>query len=244
VASDPTRAPSAGEVAEIEDDDPVTRALIDLIVRTGLGGRLPNERALSEELGVSRTLLRDRLTLLEALGVVARRTGQGTFVQPLNARRLGDALEIGLQLTDHTTESLLSVRIALERQAAGEAARRIDRLNAARMQMALDVIRAHPSSAEVEQADFDFHAALFRASGNSSIQFFAEALSVPLRRSFAERRKVLERIPDHHTLTVEVHEAIIDAVLARDPALAMRVMDEHFERFDAATRALARGDDD
>lgn len=233
----PDRA-TAPALPVIDEQDPITRSLIDLIVRTGLGGRLPNERSLAEELGVSRTLLRDRLTLLEALGVVGRRKGHGTFVQPLDARRLGDALDIGLRLTDHTTESLLSVRIALERQAAGEAAQRIDRLNVARMQLALDVIRAEPSSAEVEQADFDFHAALMRASGNSSIEFFADALSVPLRRSFAERRKVLERIPHHHELTVDVHEGILEGVQSQNPRLAMQSVDAHFERFDDAVRDL------
>ncbi|GAA1917835.1 FadR/GntR family transcriptional regulator [Microbacterium aoyamense] len=221
-----------------DTEDPITSQLVDLIVRTGIGGRLPTERNLAEELNVSRTLLRDRLTLLEALGVIQRRSGQGTFVQPLDANRLGNALDIGLQLTDHTTESLQSVRTALERQAAAEAAQRIDRLNVAKMQIAMDVIRESPSNAAVEQADFEFHAALMKASGNSSIVFFADALGVPLRRSFAERRKILERIPHQHELMIELHEAILNAVLAQNPTAAKESVDAHFDRYDAEVAAL------
>src|SRR5262245_52831622 len=64
--------------------DPVTDALVERLRTVGVGKRIPGERLLSDELGVSRTLLRDRLGTLEALGVLRRQTGAGTYVQELD----------------------------------------------------------------------------------------------------------------------------------------------------------------
>lgn len=214
--------------------DATSKALLRLIMERGIGGRIPSERALAEDLNVSRTLLRDRLGLLESLGVLHRIPGAGTRVQPLDPARLGHALNVGLMLADHTTESLQSVRVALERQAAKEAAEHVDRIAAAHMQIALDTIDAASTGAEVEQADYDFHTALIRASNNRSMIFFTDALRVALRRSFAERRPLLERIPDHKDLMHRIHAPILAAVQNMDPEAAMRAVDAHFDEFEHA----------
>ena len=218
--------------------DPVTDALVEILQSAGAGARIPSERALSEELGVSRTLLRDRLGALEALGVIRRRTGAGTYVHELDPSRLGHALTIGLALSHHSTESLQSVRVALERQAAREAATQRKHLDIAHMHVALDIIESNPDSATSEQADFDFHDALLRASGNPSIIFFADALSVALRRTFSQRRLLLERIDDYQNMMGSEHRKILEALLAGDPDAAMAAMDAHFDRFDTEVENL------
>ncbi len=220
--------------------DPTSDALVRLLHEAGIGGRLPSERELAEKLNVSRTLLRDRLSLLESLGVLRRRSGAGTYVQNLDSNRLGQALNIGLVLSNHTTDSLQSVRIALERQAAKEAAIRHDHVDIAYMHKALDTIEANRTSAEVEQADFDFHAALLHASGNVSIIFFAEALTVVLRRTFAERRHLVETIEGHQAMMSRIHRRILEAVLSRDPFAAMSAVDAHFTEFQSALEDARR----
>ncbi len=214
--------------------DPTSDTLVRLLQEAGIGGRLPSERELAERLNVSRTLLRDRLGLLESLGVLRRRSGAGTYVQNLDPSRLGQALNIGLALSHHTTDSLQSVRIALERQAAKEAAIRQDHVDIAYMHKALDTIEANRNSADVEQADFDFHAALLHASGNASMIFFAEALTVVLRRAFAERRHLVETIQGHQAMMSRIHRRILEAVLSRDQFAAMAAVDAHFTEFQAA----------
>ena len=215
-------------------EDPTSSALLSLLLERGIGNRLPSERNLAERLGVSRTLLRDRLSLLESLGVLERAPGSGTRVRALDPARLGHALNVGLLLADHTTESLQSVRVAVERQAAKEAASRLDRIGIAHMQIALDRIDAASNSSELEQADYDFHTALIRASNNRSMIFFTEALHVALRRSFAERVPMLERIPNHSELMHRVHAEILAAIEAQDPQRAMRAVDAAFAEFEDA----------
>ncbi|MBU2664105.1 FCD domain-containing protein [Actinoplanes bogorensis] len=218
--------------------DSVTDALVERLRSVGVGKRIPGERLLSDELGVSRTLLRDRLGTLEALGVLRRQTGAGTYVQELDPSRLGNALTIGLALSHQSTGSLQSVRVALERQAAREAAAQRNHLDIAHMHIALDVIESNPDSATSEQADFDFHDALLRASGNPSIRFFADALGVALRRTFSQRRVILERIDGYQEMVCRVHRPILEAILAGDGATAMTAVDAHFDAFDNAVAEL------
>lgn len=215
--------------------DPITDALVALLRETGVGNRIPGERELAERLDVSRTLLRDRIGSLEALGVLERRTGSGTFVRGLDPQVLGRALTIGLLLAEHTEDSLLDVRIALERQAAQQAALRQDRVAVARLFDALDGIEGAVDLAAEIRADVEFHTALLHAAGNGSIRFFATALDVALRRSIAERRVVMEAVADRHAVMSRVHRAIAEAVAAGEPGAAMRAVDEHFRCFDSVT---------
>jgi len=219
--------------AREQPDDELSNALLRLIEEAGIGGRLPGERALSEQLGCSRTALRDRVQLFESLGILSRRTGSGTYVQALDPGRLSQALNVGMSVSGLTLLSLQSVRVALERQAAREAAVNQNHVMIAHMHDALDKLSTADDD-ESEQADFDFHAALLYATDNPAIVFFADALHDVLRRSFSERRRLLVQIPGYQDMMVRIHRRILDAVASRDPDWAMRAMDQHFDDFNAA----------
>lgn len=244
----PQRRPSAAEPMERptfeareQPDDGLSGALLELIEKVGVGGRLPGERALAEQLGCSRTALRDRVQIYESLGVLSRRTGSGTYVQALDPGRLSQALNVGMVVSGLTLTSLQSVRVALERQAAREASVNQNHVMIAHMRDALDVLEAQPDDEQGEQADFDFHAALLYATDNPAIVFFADALHDVLRRSFSERRRDLVQIPGHQEMMVRIHRRIYDAVISRDPDWAMRAMDQHFDEFNTALKEAEIG---
>lgn len=202
--------------------DPVTASLVDRVLAMEPGSRLPSERELGQELGVSRTALRDRLGHLEALGVLRRRVGAGTFVHGVDPEVLSQALTIGLLATDMTRSSLHSVRWALERQAAREASLAGDPVAVAHLTVALSDMRATADPAELHEADLRFHAALIQASASPALVFVCEALGTVLNRT-VELRPNSDH-PRIHTL----HTAIHDAVTAGDADGAMRAVDDHF----------------
>ncbi|MBU2698476.1 MULTISPECIES: FadR/GntR family transcriptional regulator [Pimelobacter] len=223
---------AGSSLSELFADDPLSVALAELIQGIQPGDRLPSERDLAVRLDVSRTALRDRLGMLEGLGVLRRRTGAGTFVETLRPDALAFALNLAISSSHLPLASLESVRIALERQAAAEAARRADPVLIAYMKRAIDTMAATELSADVLVADRAFHQSLLRAAGNPSLTFFAEALSNVLTKDLAERSERLsqERLStSRQALLVDHHTRIYDAIVAGDPDAAMRAVDEHFD---------------
>ncbi|MGI8626093.1 MAG: FadR/GntR family transcriptional regulator [Geodermatophilaceae bacterium] len=202
------------------------------VIRLAPGDRLPGERDLAITLGVSRTALRDRLRLMEGLGVLRRTTGSGTFVQDLDPTGLALALDIALSSSRIPLSALHSVRTAIERQAAIEAAGQQDPVLIAHMRKAVDTIAASPDNPEVDAADFHFHDTLLRASGNQALAFFASALGGVLHKALHERRIEMRKIAGDREIMVRLHRDIYDAVASGDSAAAAAAVDEHFATFD------------
>lgn len=224
--------PAGGQHAADYTDDRVSMALVSLMSDLQPGTRLPGERELALQLGVSRTALRDRLQLLEGLGVLRRTAGSGTYVQALQPTGLALALNVAISASHLSLDSLHTVRIALERQAAAEAAKIRDPVLTAYLQKAVQTISAAPDDAAVDDADFAFHDTMLRAAGNPALSFFADALSGVLKRALRSRRAEMRRHVGEHDVMVEVHQAIYEAVLSGDPAAAMAATDHHFLTYD------------
>lgn len=193
------------------------------------GDKLPTEAAIMEEFGVSRTVVREAISKLQASGLVETRHGIGTFVVGLGD---GAAFRIAPEqiATLHDVIAVLELRIGLETEAAAlAAARRTDR-NLAEMRSALDGFAA--ALAEGRDAvgpDFQFHQEIARATQNPH---FAELMStlgsmiIPRARLSASgaageaQRSYLLRANAEH-------ENIYDAIANQDPDAARAAMRTH-----------------
>ncbi|MEW2546269.1 FCD domain-containing protein [Streptomyces sp. NPDC047002] len=219
---------SDGLIATELFPDRLTGELAQRVLAMGAGKRLPSERRMAEELGVSRTALRDRLTHLESLGVLERRTGSGTYVRGVRPDTVTEALGLGLLASHLTFASLYSVRVALERQAAYEAALAGDPVKTAHMAAAVKRMEATEDGQELYEADVAFHRALFTASCSPALEFFADALSGVLSRSVQQRQAHILRMTDDIEHMRQLHRDIHLAAAAEDPERAMRAVDSHF----------------
>jgi GntR family transcriptional repressor for pyruvate dehydrogenase complex len=148
----------------------VAERLEALLVERDLapGDRLPPERQLAAELGVSRASLREGLRRLLDLGIVEARQGSGTYV------------------ADVDLADLLDVRLRLEPHAAGLAARRRSPDDLARMDELLADLRAAEADPDAfAAADALLHAAIVDAAGSPSLRILLAALTDLLRHSRA-----------------------------------------------------------
>jgi GntR family transcriptional repressor for pyruvate dehydrogenase complex len=220
---------SQEETAGGLESDEVFRALVSLVGALGDGDRLPSERDLAARLGVHRSTLRDRLQSLESLGVLRRRTGSGTYVQRISPQTVALVLNLGLTDSGLTMDSLQPLRVALERQAAKEAAARAAAGPMAAMATAVKRMDVTESPQEMYDADLDFHRALFAASESPALIFLADALSGVLARSVEQRLARLQKVARDAELMRGLHRRIYDAVLSGDSQAAMRAVDTHFE---------------
>ena len=215
--------------------DELVSRVVHYLSALEVGERLPSERLLAEELGVSRTALRDRLMRLEAIGVVERRSGSGTYLRGLSSPMTGDTLAMGMMANNLHPISMMPVRVALEREAARQAALRSDHINLARMAVALDGMNVDGDHA-FRDADRDFHDALIAASGMPGLQFFGEVMRGILSATVLE-----VPLEERAGLLRDLHVAIYEAVRDHDPELAMRAVDAHFDWMDQAIERGALG---
>ncbi|MEV0143463.1 MULTISPECIES: FadR/GntR family transcriptional regulator [unclassified Nonomuraea] len=157
-----------------------TQRLVDTLtarIREGVvrpGERLPTESSLVETYGVSRTVVREAISRLQAAGLVETHHGRGTFVlaRPSTNRFLAGP---GGEATLEDVAGLLEFRTAFEVEAAALAARRRTDAQLADLREALDAFAGaadHPSTAV--NADYRFHLRIALATGN---HHFADLVS-------------------------------------------------------------------
>ena len=123
--ADPSLSASGEERSAIQPQDQLTARLRDLIAKGVVlrGDRLLPEREMAQYLGVSRARLRQALDQLEREGVLFRRRGQGTFVQPPPAT---DATRLKSLARRVSAQQVMEVRLQIEPALAGLAALRAE----------------------------------------------------------------------------------------------------------------------
>jgi GntR family transcriptional repressor for pyruvate dehydrogenase complex len=191
------------------------------------GSRLPSERELVEQFGVSRVSVREALRSLEALSLIKVVAGRGCFVR-------GDLVEnrdrtVRQWLSSHSAEltDLLRVRAAIETLGAEEAARRCEPVSLAQLEEAhnafVTAVEEGAALSELVERDVRFHEALADASGNPLV---AE-LTRQLNSYLVEARQVTLAPPGRPNRSAREHGAIVAAVLVGDEKAAGRAMRNH-----------------
>jgi GntR family transcriptional regulator, transcriptional repressor for pyruvate dehydrogenase complex len=201
--------------------------------RLAPGARLPTESALMVEFGVSRTVVREGLSKLQAAGLALTRHGVGSFVVGPDDRPAGFQIERARIETLRDVISLLELRIGVETEAAGLAAQRRSAENLSVMRAALDEFGlAVASGRDAVEADFRFHAEIARATQNLHFAALLATLGpriIPRARLAAvespgaaddERRAYLLRVNAEH-------ESIFDAIGNADADAARAAMRTH-----------------
>jgi GntR family transcriptional regulator, transcriptional repressor for pyruvate dehydrogenase complex len=183
------------------------------------GAKLPPEKELCAQLGMSRSSMREAVKALEVARVLAVRHGDGTYVTSLEPRLLLEGIGFAVDLLrDDTVLEVLEVRRMLEPEATALAALRIDDTTLDTLHGHLDDMREAGHDAEaLVAADAAFHQCVISACGNQTLVSVLNGLS---RRTL--RARVWRGIVQDEAIrvTVEQHAAIYEALAARDPQLA------------------------
>lgn len=225
--------------------DPVLERLKKLLVDVDRSGsrRLPPERTLTDTLQIPRGTLRERLAGLEALGIIRSTQGSGTFLaepgEP-DSEFVRLYFELALLLRRVTPEQIEAVREMLERESARLAATLRTDEDLASLRAALDRLASAKTAAEGDEADYDFHLALVRATHNPVLMLVVDGLSSALHHVLSARRAAVRKVPGGGRVTDATHRAVFEAIAAGDPQGAERAMSAHFTIWsDQATRAPA-----
>src|SRR5438093_3246666 len=195
----------------------------------GPGARLPPERDLARQVGVSRPTVRAGLRTLAALGVIRSRRGSGTYI-PEGPPTLGaEALSFLAALHKFTSEDMYEVRRILEVGAAGLAAERATPDHLATLAEEVTGLFASLNDRQVFLVhDINFHRSLAAASGNPIVASMVEMVAA---LHYERRRATADRAADRELRdAADAHRQIYQAAPARAPDRARRSRNDHRPR--------------
>lgn len=213
-------------------------------IRSGVlrpGDRLPTEQELMTAMGVSRTVVREAVAALKAEGLVLTRQGSGAFVNA-DPSRLAFRISTVAERLDEVI-SVMELRLAVEVEAAALAAERSTAAGRARIRKAQAAFRlAIDAGEDGVREDFAFHVAIAQALQNDRFADFLQFLG----HHVIPRPAFRETLPDAASLKAYLnrlwreHERIFEAIEAREPAEARKLMRTHLNNGLERCRRMSR----
>jgi GntR family transcriptional repressor for pyruvate dehydrogenase complex len=186
--------------------------------RLGVGSKLSSEATLSQQYGVSRSVIREALRSCTALGLTVTKTGKGTFVV---ANKVANDLTLG----QYSARDLTEARPHIEVPAAGLAA---ERRSNEELETLRHIVAAMATETDPESwvaLDSSFHAAIARASGN---KVFASVVA-DIRDALAHQSETLNMVADRQHASDVEHQEILAAIEAGSAEKARAAMARHLQ---------------
>jgi len=216
---------------KLDNYKPLRELVFESLREAIIAGQLrPGERMmeiqLAEEMGVSRTPVREAIRKLELEGLVVMIPRKGAYVAGLSLKDIADVFEI---------------RRALEGLAAELAADRITEEELENLERYLVIISEQIESSDLEKVvatDTDFHTMLYRASRNNRLTQIINNL----REQIQWFRTTSLSYPGRMKVALEEHRKIVEAIASRDGELSRKIAMEHIENAENSMMSMIQQD--
>jgi GntR family transcriptional regulator, transcriptional repressor for pyruvate dehydrogenase complex len=190
------------------------------------GDRLPTEKELVAELGISRNILREGLKSLEALGLIEIRVGDGTYVRQFDYATVLSHISFAVSRTKQELEHFMHARVVIE---VGALRYIVDRIEDEDIDALEEILDRYDQATTLESSakvDLEFHQQLLALSRNPILAEFGMFLG----RFFIEALYFVNMDPKPHTSTA--HRDLIQTLRERDLAKASEIMRDHILSWD------------
>src|SRR5580698_6882682 len=189
------------------------------------GTKLPPERELAAHFKVARSSLRPALKVLEIMGVIQQKVGDGSYLNRDASSVLAVPMEFLFLLDDTSVHELTELRLLMEPALAAKAAERANADDIALLRQSItDLENSKGDRVKLVASDLLFHRAIFQASGNR----LTGRLFHTIHRAMLNMMIVTSQMVDlEHT--VAFHRPIMLAIEQRNPELAARLMTDHLK---------------
>jgi DNA-binding GntR family transcriptional regulator len=203
---------------KLDSYKPLREVVAETLREAIVNGTLnPGERLmeiqLAEELGVSRTPVREAIRKLELEGFVVMIPRRGTYVADLSIKDINEVFEI------RTALDVLAAGLAVERITEDE----LEQLE--RLLVEIGELIETDDTDRIVEADSQFHDVLYRASRNDRLV----GIINNLREQFTRFRSISIQYPGRMVKSVEEHRRLVEAIASRDTELAQQIAREHME---------------
>lgn len=209
------------------------------ILNNGLhpGDPLPPETQLAQELGVGRSSVREAIKALQSLGIVEVRRGNGLYVREYNFDPILEAIGYGMRFDMTMLSELAQIRFLLERAAIEDAVEQISPEELQRLEEVMEAWRQRIQTGEMwSDLDEQFHRILYSALNNRTLISLIEVFWI----AFENLDDPIIQTVKPAAQELEHHQAILEAVKARDVALARQRLMQHFEHLRGRIQRAAK----
>ncbi|WP_188052240.1 FadR/GntR family transcriptional regulator [Aureimonas fodinaquatilis] len=193
------------------------------------GSMLPSVQALSTSWGVSRTVLREALARLASSGHIISQQGKGVFVSHTLPPR---PLEFTTPTEDSDIIAMIELRLALEAESAGLAAKRRSSEDLLELEKTIELMETSLAGGNSElglEADVQFHQLIFKAAGNQHFETLFNLLVDSVMKSIAVARANSALKQGQGSKSQEEHRAIFNAIQAQDTRAARAAARIHIQ---------------
>jgi DNA-binding FadR family transcriptional regulator len=193
------------------------------------GDRLPSERVLGIQLGVSRTVVREAVKMLATTGLVRARHGSGLYVGDRPHLLASAAVDLSMPVDPEHMLSLFEFRMTLEMQTARLAAERITPRELRALEAAVVAYQRSVDSSpdqRVSDPDSEFHRGIAEATHNL---FFVNSVTGVFQLQAHAVQMLIASVPGSLRVAAEQHAAIYEAIRMGQPDAAAAAMWEHVQ---------------
>ncbi|ALS23068.1 MULTISPECIES: FadR/GntR family transcriptional regulator [Paenibacillus] len=194
------------------------------------GEKLPSENELASIFNVSKTAVREAMSVLNANGILETRPGSGIYLKDIHGESIVVRVTSNLMEKGELQE-ILDFRRGLEVEAAGLAATRGTEEQFAKIRKAHeDMVEANGAGIIGVDEDYNFHEEIILASHNSIYRDIFKAVSPKLKEAMRISKMQSMKTPGLFLQAYQEHEDIMEALFKRDSEGASRAMRHHLIR--------------
>ncbi len=195
----------------------------------GPGDRLPSEAALSRELSVSRTVVREAFRSLAAMRLIELQAGKRATVAELDYGAMSPVIEHGVHTEQITIQQIYDVRRTIETRTSALAALRRSEAEAVTIREHADAMHADfDDTARVMEHDLAFHIEIAKAAKNPVFTMIVGAFEGVTRQTWPIGWRSRPSDAEQRAM-IGIHIDLADAILKGDPQAARDLMARHFD---------------
>ncbi|AYE34024.1 FadR/GntR family transcriptional regulator [Clostridium septicum] len=193
------------------------------------GDKLPTERVMAEDLGVSRASVREALRALEVVGLIESRQGAGNYIKENFGGLLSEPLAIMFMLQESNPLDIYELREVIELETVILATRKRSDEHLEKIKNILDELKENVDEDNNVVLDKEFHYTIAAASGNKLIIDVLEVLSQLIDKFIKVSRKNILSDAENKWDLLSLHEKLYEAIRDRNEVSAHAIMKDHFE---------------
>lgn len=193
------------------------------------GDKLPSERDLCEQLNVSRTSIREALRVLEILGIIECRMGEGNFINDNFENSLLEPLSMTFMLHGSKTDEILDIRKFIEPGTAALAAKNINDEQLQEIKELVNLLNSTENEEKCVEIDKKIHYKIVQASGNYLVSNMMFAVSTLVETYIEDVVTNMFQSEENKSKVKKQHEDIVQAIADHDSTGASIAMLKHLE---------------